>query len=114
MEGEATGAPRKVLKKEREAERKLRQRKQSERLQEVREQSCREDDPNPSRLAPSEARDLNQTAKDWHTRVVTLSEVKGLKDRFFATLRMTVPNEYIVKCTNVMHSGLGKGGNFTK
>jgi uncharacterized repeat protein (TIGR01451 family) len=49
---------------------------------------------------------LNQTAKDWHTRVVTLSEVKGLKDRFFATLRMTVPNEYIVKCTNVMHSGL--------
>jgi hypothetical protein len=32
---------------------------------------------------------LNQTAKDWHTRVVTLSEVKGLKDRFFATLLMT-------------------------
>jgi hypothetical protein len=54
-------------------------------------------------------RSLNQTAKDWHTRVVTLSEVKGLKDRFFATLRMTVPNEYIVKCTNVMHSGLVLG-----
>jgi hypothetical protein len=34
--------------------------------------------------------------------------VKGLKDRFFATLRMTVPNEYIVKCTNVMHSGLAR------
>jgi hypothetical protein len=37
----------------------------------------------------SKPANLNQTAKDWHTRVVTLSEVKGLKTRCFAALSMT-------------------------
>ena len=33
--------------------------------------------------------------------------MKGLALRFFAALRMTVLKSYIVKCTNVLHSGLG-------
>src|SRR5438046_2622839 len=33
---------------------------------------------------------LNQTTKDWHSRSVTLSEAKGLAERFFAALRMTL------------------------
>ena len=32
--------------------------------------------------------------------------MKGLAVRFFAALRMTVLKDYIVKCTNVLHSGL--------
>jgi hypothetical protein len=51
-------------------------------------------------------RKLNQTAKDWHTSPVTLSRAKGLKYRFFALLRMTFLEGYVVKCTNVMPSGL--------
>ena len=49
---------------------------------------------------------LNQTLIDWHTGVVTLNEVKGLKSRFLAALSMTRSVGHIVKCTNVMHSGL--------
>jgi hypothetical protein len=49
---------------------------------------------------------LNQNAKDWHTRVVILNEVKGLAVRFFATLRMTGLSSRAVKCTNVMPSDL--------
>ena len=45
---------------------------------------------------------LNQTTRDWHTRVVTLSETKGLSERFFALLRMTHPKGCYVKCTNVL------------
>jgi len=53
---------------------------------------------------------LNQTTKDWHPRVVTLSETKGLSERFFAEfilsevegLRMTRPMDRSVKCTNVL------------
>src|SRR5436190_19807078 len=40
---------------------------------------------------------LNQTTKDWHSRSVTLSEVKGLAVRFFATLRMTLLRGSVVK-----------------
>src|SRR5713101_6711402 len=53
---------------------------------------------------------LNQTAQDWYSRVVTLSEAKGLGIRFFAALRMTFMKSLIVKCTNVLHAGLGKRG----
>ena len=57
---------------------------------------------------------LNQTTKDWHPRVVTLSETKGLSERFFAEfilsevegLRMTALDDRLVKCTNVMPSEL--------
>jgi hypothetical protein len=31
---------------------------------------------------------LNQTTQDWHTKIVTLSEAKGLAMRFFAALLM--------------------------
>jgi len=41
---------------------------------------------------------------------VTLSETKGLKYRFFAPFRMTVLRSYIIKCTNVSHSGLVTDG----
>jgi len=54
----------------------------------------------------AQPRGLNQTAQDWHTRVVTLSEAKGLGIRFFAALRMTFMKNLIVKRTNVLHSGL--------
>jgi hypothetical protein len=50
---------------------------------------------------------LNRTARDRHTRVVTLSATKGLSERFFAPLSMTGSRGRIGKCTNVMHSGLG-------
>ena len=45
---------------------------------------------------------LNQTTRDWHSRVVTLSETKGLSERFFAPLRMTRSGDPSVKCTNVL------------
>jgi len=35
-----------------------------------------------------------------------INSVKGLSERFFAALRMTWPSSHIVKCTNVMTSGL--------
>jgi len=53
--------------------------------------------------------ELNQVASDWHTRVVTLSEAKGLGVRFFAVLRMTVLKRLIIKRTNVLYSGLREG-----
>ena len=38
---------------------------------------------------------LNQTTKDWYTRFVTLSETKGLSERFFAALlRNRMPNPH--------------------
>ena len=38
---------------------------------------------------------LNQTTKDWYTSSVTLSETKGLSERFFALLlRNKMPNPY--------------------
>ncbi len=51
---------------------------------------------------------------DWHTKSVTLSETKGLTVRFFAEpvlspvegLRMTRLRGHVVKCTNIMCSGL--------
>ena len=49
---------------------------------------------------------LNRTSRDWHTRIVTLNEVKGLAVRFFAPLRMTLPRGYGVKCTNVLNPDL--------
>ena len=49
---------------------------------------------------------LNQTSWDWHTKIVTLNEVKGLAVRFFATLRMTPLKGYGVKCTKMLSSGL--------
>src|SRR5438093_5527995 len=49
---------------------------------------------------------LNQTAKDWHSRSVTLSEAKGLAVRFFAALRMTLLNGCVAKYTNVVHFDL--------
>ena len=55
---------------------------------------------------------LNQAVQDWHTRVVTLSEAKGLGLRFFAMLRMTFLKSFIVKCTNVLHSGLAHTSAF--
>ncbi len=57
---------------------------------------------------------LNQSTQDWHTRSVTLSETKGLSERFFAALRMTVLNGRVVKCPNVMWFDLvkGRGGEF--
>jgi hypothetical protein len=56
--------------------------------------------PRPATVALTPA--LNQTIKDWYTRVVTLSETKGLSERFFATLRMTLANGCSGTCTNVM------------
>jgi hypothetical protein len=56
--------------------------------------------------APQDRVALNQTTKDWHPKSVTLSETKGLAVRFFATLRMTRLSGHVVKCTNVMCSGL--------
>ena len=44
--------------------------------------------------------------KDWHTEFVTLSETRGLTERFFALLRMTRPKGQSVKCTNVLWSDL--------
>jgi len=49
---------------------------------------------------------LNQATKDRHPKVVTLSETKGLSERFFAALRMTCPMDRSVKCTNVLWSDL--------
>src|SRR5437867_1949279 len=49
---------------------------------------------------------LNQITKDWHSRSVTLSEAKGLAVRFFAALRMTLLNDCVAECTNVMHFDL--------
>src|SRR5262249_42827925 len=45
---------------------------------------------------------LNQTIKDWYTSLVTLSETKGLSERFFAALRMTTLYGHLIKCTNVI------------
>src|SRR5437899_6241592 len=61
---------------------------------------------------------LNQTTKDWHSRSVTLSpsatlrinSAKGLAvkpvlsvvEGFFAALRMTLLNDCIAECTEVM------------
>ena len=45
---------------------------------------------------------FEQIPRDWHTRSVTLSATKGLSERFFAPLRMTLPNGHILKCTKVM------------
>src|SRR5437667_223210 len=45
---------------------------------------------------------------DPNCRIVTLSAAKGLGVRFFAALRMTVLQGLIIKCTNVLHSGLDK------
>jgi hypothetical protein len=42
--------------------------------------------------------------------LVTLSEMKGLTYRFFASLRMTVLRGYIIKCTNVLWSDLALHG----
>ena len=57
-----------------------------------------------------------ETSKSNHTRLahsrVTLSEAKGLKDRFFAALRMTVLASSIVKCTNVLWSDLASSRGF--
>ena len=50
---------------------------------------------------------LNQTTKDWHTRVVTLSATKGLAERFFAPLRMTPPCGHRIKCAHVLWFDLG-------
>jgi len=44
--------------------------------------------------------------KDWHTRVVTLSETKGLSERFFAALRRARFGVWSVTCTNVLRSDL--------
>ena len=57
---------------------------------------------------------LNRTSRDWHTRIVTLNEVKGLAVRFFAEfilsvaegLRMTLLKGHLVKCTNVLNPDL--------
>src|SRR6266571_5502415 len=49
---------------------------------------------------------LNRASRAWHTRIVTLNGVKGLAVRFFAALRMTVLRNSMVKCTNVLNSGL--------
>jgi len=38
-----------------------------------------------------------------------INSVKGLSERFFAALRMTALDGRLVKCTNVMHSGLVDG-----
>jgi hypothetical protein len=64
-----------------------------------------------TRQTPTEIRALNQTSRDRYTRVVTLNEGKALSERFFAALRMTWPSGRIVKCTNVMTSGLVKNGD---
>src|SRR5207249_1938962 len=48
-----------------------------------------------------------QSHTSWF-RIVTLSAAKGLGVRFFAALRMTVLKGLIIKCTNVLHSGLEK------
>jgi hypothetical protein len=53
---------------------------------------------------------LNQTTRDWPIRVVTLSETKGLSERFFAALRMTHPRGRYVKCTNVLCFDLARHG----
>src|SRR5262249_18450021 len=44
--------------------------------------------------------------------VVTLSETKGLSERFFASLRMTGLDSCVVKCTSVRHSGLTRREGF--
>ena len=57
---------------------------------------------------------LSQTSRGRCSRVVTLNEVKGLSERFFAEfilsvvegLRMTWSGGPIIKCTNVTQSGL--------
>ena len=38
---------------------------------------------------------LNETPRDWHTRVVTLSSVKSLLARFFAEFILSFRNENI-------------------
>ena len=56
----------------------------------------------------------NQTVREWHSRSVTLSETKGLSERFFAEfilsevegLRMTYLRDRGVKCTHVPQSNL--------
>jgi len=47
---------------------------------------------------------LNRTMKDSYTRAVTLSETKGLSERFFTALRMTRFGVCRVTCTNVLRS----------
>src|SRR5262245_42733804 len=51
---------------------------------------------------------LNRTTKDWYTRSVTLSETKGLLERFFALLRMTITRGHVVKGANVARYDLGQ------
>jgi len=63
----------------------------------------------------NQCRVLNQATKDWYTSVVTLSETKGLSERFFAEfilsvvegLRMTIPAGRIVKRPNIMWVDFG-------
>ena len=65
-------------------------------------------------MLPAHLFTLNRNTQNWHTKVVTLSETKGLSERFFAEpvlsvvegLRMTRPRDRSVKCTNVMWSDL--------
>ena len=57
---------------------------------------------------------LNRASRDWHTRIVTLNGVKGLAVRFFAALSMTVLRNSMVKCTNVLNSGLGAKSRTTE
>jgi tetratricopeptide (TPR) repeat protein len=45
---------------------------------------------------------LNQATKDWHTSSVTLSETKGLSERFFVPLRMTRVRGHGDLCTKVI------------
>jgi LmbE family N-acetylglucosaminyl deacetylase len=47
---------------------------------------------------------LNRATKDGHSRFVTLSETKGLSERFFAALRMTRLWGCGVRCTNILRS----------
>ena len=58
-------------------------------------------------LVTLKGRRLNQVTKDRYTRSVTLSETKGLSERFFAPLRMTIVKVYVVKCLNAMWIDLG-------
>jgi hypothetical protein len=55
---------------------------------------------------------LNQSTADGHSSLVTLSETKGLSERFFAPLRMTGPRSSNVKCTNVLWPDLSVDNRF--
>ncbi len=49
---------------------------------------------------------LNQTPREWRTRVVTLTAGQGLKERCCAALSLPVLQKPGGKWTTVMHSGL--------